>query len=357
VPPRRWLLHVNVVTADGAPFVEALPARAPGLWSRCLRALAFPEPLPGNLPSTEASEIEAGLGPFRDADPIGMRNRKALPKQTLGVLALPPDQPVHVALLLGSTLVAQLPATPGQEEVTFVLGTDSVLAKTCTVHFRCLDHLGTPVTGARVSVGNGGAMSTGTKMVTDAEGRFTATGLMPGLLRLGVWHQSLRMPPVQVEIPAGTEVDFGDITLQPGVELELAFDNFGGKGGVYVFWLDAPARPGWRTNASYHGAENGSAQKASLFPGRYGLVARSKNGVALLEIDTAALPPQPIRFDLRPGASLRLDNRVGAGFVRFEIATRRGVPCIGERWAAGGASPSNCRRVPTSRRSPMPPAP
>jgi hypothetical protein len=134
------------------------------------------------------------------------------------------------------------------------------------------------------------------------------------------------MPPLQVEIPAGAEVDLGDITLQPGVDLEFAFDGFDGKGGVRVFWLDAPARSGWRTVAGYHSAENGSVQKASLFPGRYGLVARSRNGVALLEIDTAALPPQPIRFDLRPGASLRLDNRVGTGFVRLEIATLRGMP-------------------------------
>ena len=41
---------------------------------------------------------------------------------------------------------------------------------------------------------------------------------------------------------------------------------------------------------------------------------------------TNALPPQPLRVPWSPSASLRIDNAGVATFVKFEIATTRGLP-------------------------------
>src|SRR5262249_52424752 len=149
----RWLLTVNAVTAEGKPLREAVPGFE-GLGLRSLRALAFAEPLAGDLVSSRSSEYEAGLGPFRPNDPFLGRGDR-LPKEPLGVLALPPDRPVYVALLLGGTLIAQQAASPGQEKLDFVLAPAAILERTGTVTFRCLDPTGAPVAGAAVYVSSG----------------------------------------------------------------------------------------------------------------------------------------------------------------------------------------------------------
>lgn len=321
----RWLLHVNATTPEGAPLAEAIGKQKPGMRFGTLRALAFPEPLAGDLPGRAGGELEAGLGPFRANDVFGRGDGKALPKQTVGVLTLPAEGPAHVALLLAHAVIAQQPATPGQESVTFVVDPGAVFGKTSTAHFRCVDPTGAPVVGGRVSISNGNGSSFNEKNLTDEQGRFTARDLLPGRVSFGVWHKELHMPPLQTELAPGADVDLGDVTMRPGADLELSFANFGGEGSVRIFWLDAVAGSPWQATDSYHSAQNGTSQKVSLYPGRYGLLARGKGGVALLELDTAALPPGPLVFDLRPGASLQIDNRVGTGVATFEIATPRGV--------------------------------
>ncbi|MFY9344086.1 MAG: carboxypeptidase-like regulatory domain-containing protein, partial [Planctomycetota bacterium] len=325
--PARWLLHVNVVTTDGAPLVEAIGKQQGPMLYRTLRALAFPERLANDLPRGVHAEIEAGLGGYRGNEPFFREAReKPLPKQTVGVLTLPTGQSAHVALLFGATVLAQQAATPGQEALTFVLAPAAVMAKTGTVRVRCVDAAGAPVIGARVHVGSTTGLSISEKLVTDEQGRYVARDLVPGRVTVSVYQQGLRMPPLQTELGPGEDVDFGDVTLRPAVEVEISFAEFGGDGSVRLLWLDAP--PGSRSASSdgYHSAQNGTLQKASLYPGRYAALARGRRGVAWREFDTAALPPGPLRFDLRPGAPLRIDNRVGAGVASFEIATARGVP-------------------------------
>jgi hypothetical protein len=322
----KWLLTVNATTAEGKPLREVVPGLG-GFGLRSLRALAFPQPLAGDLVSSASSEFEAGLGPFRANDPIFSRDEaKRLPKETLGVLALPADKPVHVALLLGSTLIAQQPAAPGQEKVDFVLAPEAILAKTCTVTLRCVDPNGAPVVGARVSIGSGGGRSMGDKAVTDADGRYAATNVLPGRVDVSVWHKDLRMPPLQAEVAPGATVDLGDQTMRAGVDLEISFAGSGGSGSAYAYWLDAPRDARWRSTSQYFSEQNGATAKVSLFPGHHALFARGKNGVALLELDTNALPPQPLKLPWAAGASLRIDSKVGTDFVQLEIASARGLP-------------------------------
>ncbi|HZN38252.1 MAG TPA: hypothetical protein VFD82_05580 [Planctomycetota bacterium] len=322
----KWLLTVNATTPDGKSLRESAPELA-GPGQRNLRALAFAQPLTGDLVSSRSSEFEAGLGRFRANDPFfGRDAAKALPMETLGVLTLPPDQAVHVALLLGGTLIAQQPAAPGQEKVEFVLAADAIGGKTSTVTFRCLDPNGAPVAGARVSMSSGSGMSSGPKMVTDAEGRYTATKVLPGRFSFSVWHKELRMPPLETEIAPGAVVDLGDHTMQRGVELEISFAGSGGAGSASMYWLDAPRDSRWRSTDHRFSEQTGPTAKTSLFPGRYALLARGKSGVALLELDTNAMPPQPLRLPWTAPASLRVQNQGVATFVQFEIANARGLP-------------------------------
>lgn len=323
----RWLLRVDAVTADGAPLGEALQKQKRGTWFRTLRALAFQAPLAGDLQGSSA-EREAGLGPFRANDPM-MRERTAaapLPKQTIGVLTLPSDQQAHVALLLGGTLLAQQPASPGQEAITFVVGCDAVFGKLGTVRLRWVDTNGAPVAGAPVIVSSGSGSSRAPNQVTDEDGRYTASDLLPGRVGFGVYRQGLITPPLRIELAPGANLDLGDITMQKAVEVELSFENFGGEGGVQIFWLDAPPNSIWQPTDNYRPAQTARLQKTPLFPGRYALIARSKSGVAVTEIDTRSLAPGPMRFDLVPGAPLQIDNRIGTGLARLEIATARGLP-------------------------------
>lgn len=320
----KWLLTVNATTPEGKSLREAVPELA-GPGQRNLRALAFAQPLSGDLASSRSSEFEAGLGRFRANDPFFSRDdAKPLPKETLGVLTLPPDQPVHVALLLGGTLIAQQPAAPGQEKTEFVLAPDAISGKTSTVTFRCLDPNGAPVAGAGVWVSSGSGASSGPN--TDAEGRYTAKKVLPGRLSFHVRHKELRMPSLETEVAAGAVVDLGDFTMRPGVDVEISFAGSGGSGGATAHWLDAPRDSRWGPTAVHFSEQSGTTAKSSLFPGRYALFARGKNGVALLELDTNALPPQPLRLPWTAPASLRVQNQGGTTFVQFEIASVRGLP-------------------------------
>ncbi|MBM4061627.1 MAG: carboxypeptidase regulatory-like domain-containing protein [Planctomycetes bacterium] len=327
----RWLLAVNAVTPDGAPFLEAVGKVAPRMdVFRGLRAAAFREALPGDLPPSNLAEPEQGLGSFRGSDPF--RDRAALPKQTVGVLTLPPGEPVHVALMLRNVIVAQQAVPAGQPEVTFTLATDALVQKLATARLRCVDPKGAPVAGARVAMND--AQTGGGGRPTGADGRIVLDQLKPGRLDLEIFHKDLRGPPVQIDVAAGVDLDLGDVTLMPSVKLELALDEFGGAGSVRVRWLGVPNRAGWRGDEHYYSAENGTRQTLSLFPGRHALFARGKAGVALLEVDTMSLPPQPLRLQLQRGAKLRVDCRAGPGVVQLELRTQASV-VVHERELSG----------------------
>lgn len=322
----RWVLRVDATTPDGAPLTEALAKKMGGLSMRSVHARAFPEALTGDLPSSASIEFEAGLGPFRANDVFGMRNQKALPKQTVGVLTMPPDRPAQVVLLLGSTVLAQQQATPGQAEVTFVLATEAVLGRTGTARFRCLDAEGKPVARARVSVGSGSGSHFSEKSVTDEQGVFVAKDLLPGRIRFGIYDGERSLPPLQFDLAAGAEVDLGDVVLQKTVALEVSFEGLGDQSSVRSFFLDVASNARWRADDSSHSAQNGMLQKLVLYPGRHALLARGQAGVALVEIDTANAPAGPLRFALQRGATLQIENRVGTGFARFRLVSARGVP-------------------------------
>lgn len=284
--PARWLLQVDAVTADGAPLLAAIQRQGRGSF-RGLTAAAFEAPLAGDLPMTHQSTLETGIGTFRAVGFPFAREGKPLPKEALGVLTLPPDRPVSVALLWRSVVIAQQPATPGQAKVTFTLAPDAVFARGGKVRLRLVDAGGAPVPEAQVSLND--AQTGGGGRKTDAEGRIAFEHLAPGWLDLSVWHQTLRAPNVLIAVPPGADLDLGDVVAQPAVSVELLFDNFGGKGFVRMFLLDPP-RPDWIADDLHFSAETASKQTVQVFPGRYSVLASGTAGVAMMLLDLTTRP-------------------------------------------------------------------
>jgi hypothetical protein len=319
--PDRWMLQVNALTADGTPLLEEAGKAAPESGrSLSLSACAFREPLTGDLPPSDLLEFHAGLGAFRADDGFG--NAARLPKQAIGVLTLPPGNPVSVALMLRNVVIAQQTATPGQAEITFTLTVDALLQKTATVKVRVVDEAGAPVVGARVALND--SQTSGGGQPTDAEGRVTLRYLKPGRLGLELWQKELAAPPIRLNVLAGADLDLGDIVMRKAIPVEISMANLGEKGSLRTRWLDSPNLLGQAGKAQHYSTDNGASQKLLLYPGRHSVLAKGSNGVALFVLDTAALPAQPIHIDLKPAADLRVVRRVTAGYTRITIRHESG---------------------------------
>lgn len=315
----RWLLTVHAVTPDGAPLLEAVSKDLPGLrMGQGVSVVALDEPLAGDLPPGSGASFSGGLGVFRRSDPFG---EKVLAKTAVGALALPNDRPVQVALLLSGVLLAQQSVAPGTSEVTFTLAAEALVAKTATVRVRIVDEHGGPVAGANVNLDG----SFNPKSLTDEAGRIEFTKVLPGLRRCSVRGKDSGGPPIQINVRAGAEIDVGDVVLRKLVSFDLAFDDFGGNGGVYLSLLDLVLPSGQHPDEQYYGAQNGKQQKVFLIPGRYALVSRCEAGVALQVIDTAAVTGQVVRPALQRGGSLRLIGDLKMP-VQLTIASRDGLP-------------------------------
>ncbi len=314
-----WLLTVNVVTFDGTPLLEAVQKVTAEPWGDGLSAVAFEAPMTP-LPSSDHGSITAGFGTFRAAN--DRRSRKALPKQAVGVMTLPPDRPVHVALLLGSVALARMPAYPDQNQITFTLAPEMVLAMTATVTVRAVDHKGAPVVGARIALDD--AKADGGGQPTDADGRVVLRYVRSGRLSLSADDPNLAAPPLVVDVKAGAKLDLGDIVLRERVKVDLVIRPVTDDIELWSVWLEPLPGPAFgRRQVQQH--VEGGRPTLRLHPGRNALFASCDSGCAIVELDTAALPPQPMRLKLQPGAPLRVENRVGPGFTRASVRTPGGV--------------------------------
>jgi hypothetical protein len=251
-----------------------------------------------------------------------MRGGNALPKQTLGVLTLPPGRPAHVALLLRSAVVATQLVAAGQTEVVFSVPVTDVTARLGKVRLRLLDPAGAPL--PKVQVGLNDRQSGGGGKATDAEGRVVFEHLRPGRLGLAVRHPSLHPPSAQIDVAAGADLDLGDIVLQTGSTVTLriagADDSTRATSTALDGTLPGRARPGRNSLR----VEKGEVT-AWLPAGRHGIYVANESHCALLELDTAALPAQPIQVALEPGATLRMRCRMSGGIGAAIVRSPRGI--------------------------------
>ncbi|MBL8747597.1 MAG: Ig-like domain-containing protein [Planctomycetes bacterium] len=309
-----WLLTVNAVTPEGAPLVEALQKEHPEIrWDAGLDVAGFSEPVATETFACRGASLPSGAR-TGTADLVG------LPRQVVGVLALPPDRNAHVALLLRGAVLAQMPVAPRQAEVTFSLTTNALLARTGTVRVRVVDDGGVPVAGAFVGLNS--TNGSGDTHSSDASGRATVQNLMPGMMRLGARHGTRVAAERWILVPSGREIDAGDIVLRPTNEVVFAIEPATQHAALACNLLDPEHNvPGERAR---HGVTRGEA-RVRLLDGRHGVFVTNGQECAAIELDTRTLPSQPIRVVLGPGAPLRVDNRVGDGFADVTIRNAAGT--------------------------------
>jgi hypothetical protein len=77
-------------------------------------------------------------------------------------------------------------------------------------------------------------------------------------------------------------------------------------------------------DSSWFGDDQGRGS-LHLHPGRYGVLATTKTTCALLEFDTANLPPLPLRLRLAPAAALLVQNEIGPGFATLTVHAASGM--------------------------------
>jgi hypothetical protein len=311
-------------TPDGRPLLDAAREQLQGpRWFRGFGALAFPDPLPGDLPPSNRDEYPAGLGRFRGAD--AYRTENVLPKDSVGLLVLPPDRPVHVALLARNALLAQQLVAPGTPELTFTLPVDAVLARSATVRARVVDGGGAPVAGARVALNDANAAGGGVPTGTD--GRVTLRHLKPGLLNLEVRAKGLAHPPVQVPVASGADLDLGDLVLRPPASVRLSIVGGSGPVSLRVAPLPPFAGAGWRAQSQWL---TPTSETIPLAAGRYGVLATRGELCALVEVEATTPPPPPVVVALEPAALLRVRMRAAPAVARVTLRSARGITLLDE---------------------------
>lgn len=323
-----WLLTVHAVTPDGQPLMEAVRKQAASSFFRMLTAHALSEPLAGDLPPCDMSQVTLGLGTSRGADPFGRGAQ--LPKQAVGVLALPPDAPVHIALLLRQSLIAQQAVAAGQAEVTFTLPVEAIVGKLATVRLRCVDGAGQAVAGARVGLSD--RQTGGGGRPTAEDGRVTLSNLIPGRLGLDIGHKDFCAPRVQIDVAPGVDLDLGDIVLQPRVMVTLSSEGLGKDAHLRWWLLDPLPNASWQNGEGWITSHQGTDRTLSVFPGRYAFLVRNRDGASITEVDLHSAPAAPLRFAVGPAAPLTLRNEVGAGFAHVRVTTANGVPVHDRDW-------------------------
>ena len=314
-----WKLLVHARTPEGVPLMAAAREQLQARWFRGLAALAFPEPVRGDLPPSNRDDYVAGVGRFRGADVY--RTENVLPRDSVGLLVLPPGEPMHVALLMRNVVLAQQRVEPGQTEVTFVLPVRELLARTATVRVRLVRPDGSPVRGAPVALNDGNASGGGRP--TGDDGRVVLAHLKPGLLDLqvGRWHT----PPIQVAVPAGADLDLGDVLVQDPAQLVLAVDGGTGPVRARATPLGLPARDGCRVGTRVLRSD-GDPLQATVTAGRWGLhVVRGElAGVVEVDVLPGELHP-PLTLRLQRGAMLRVRSRLAPAVGRLTVRSPRGV--------------------------------
>lgn len=318
----RWLLTVKVVTPEGKPLRDSLSTIGLQMMDRGFVALAFDSPLHGDLPASNLGEVEGGLGPFRPGHGPFDRSATPLPKDVLGLLTLPPGQPVHVALILRQSVVAQQLVAADQPEVTFTLPIEALQAKLARVRVRIVDPQGLPVAKLNVACNDG--QTGGGGKPTDEEGRVVLENLIPGRLDLEIRSRIASGPPVQLLVSPGADLDLGDVVVSPPTTVEMQVANLTGSGSLRVHLLDS-IRPEWTADQLHYSVEGPGIVKHVFYPGRYGVLATGAEGVAMTLLDLRTEPPGPIRFELRRGAEMRIETNFGTVKAEYELTSAEGV--------------------------------
>lgn len=240
-------IRIRVRDRQGACLQPQLHAR--GHFRHRWQVLAATQPIP---------EV---FGPGRHAPRFGMgrwtgeMNIKEGWIGTLHVSALP----CEVALVSADRVLARRTAVPGLDELEFVVELADVLALQTRLRARIVAATtGAPLPGCAVSLGLG----RGARSVADAEGRVELRGLDAGYVCVEARKRDFATYQREILLPAGGEVDLGEIRLEPAQNLRgRVLDAQGQAAGATVRWVNlawhrvpAPFRDNFHTRPKADGS-------------------------------------------------------------------------------------------------------
>jgi len=319
---KSWEILVRILTPDGKPLREALAAMAkerPNLFHVEVGAVATPARPERDFPLTALREITAGVGRWRGGIGFERMGRQQLPKDVAGVLELDGKQPLWISAVLRHRVLTSVPVEPGQTEAALTIGVERVLQDLATIRGRVVDAATKePVKDARVGFGD--RQSGGGGAPVDAEGRFEARDLRPGLLTLEARAGKRTATHNIVSVRPGEVLDLGDVLVAEARTISGRLEGLSGKADacrITAVSLDPPPHASLRAREGNARVEADGTFKLFVMDGRYRLRATGAGG-AVMDFDTRTLGDQPLVVQLAKEAQLRLD--VQSNGEPFELA-------------------------------------
>jgi len=337
-------LRIRVTTPAGKNLFDILQASGAPAGARVVVPIATRDP-PGKRfeQVTGSLNDKFGVGQFDDHGP----RVEPLASGCIGILLLDCDLPVYVSLVHYQRVLQTKCAGIGQDEVSFVIAPDDLLAGLATIRAQVIDaETSRPIQGARVMLRGGTCSDQG--VATDPQGIASIDRREPGPFDLEVRANGYERFHRPIDLLPGTVTDLGTVALAhevtvagrvidlEGYPLAASFSlgsldpadhsiRWFGQGfdsnGMGAFAIPGLGRRQYVIRTSNHDAMNHGAWE--------GIAAVSGN----LLVDTRAGSIAGLEVRLRPAAKLVLHvTGSTADGMRFRVVDEHGLELVGGRF-------------------------
>jgi hypothetical protein len=209
-------LRIRVLTPDGRNLTDVLAQTGAPLGARLLVPIVTREPPQARLHGAdrEADGLPAA-GQFHSRGP----RLNGLSPDCMGVLVFDCDLPAYVSLVIHETIVETRRVDAGEEELTFTMSPDEMLAKLAGLRVRVIDaETGLAVARARVTLRGGTYADQG--VATDAWGEAAIAGREPGRFELRVVAEGYQRLIRRIDAQPGETIELGTVALEREVGIE-----------------------------------------------------------------------------------------------------------------------------------------
>jgi hypothetical protein len=309
-------IRVRAVDPSGTPMAfpgfAAATLDAPSEWLDAVRG-------------SEGNPV--GVGRFRNRS-----QRPELPEEYLGRIELDVAPPVYVSLLRYQRVIATQRVDALESDVVFVVDPASPLLEDGSVRFRFVD------SETRAVIAPGSAMFAGctTRIAMPPDGVFHFGSVAPGLYELSSTVSGHEGGRRQVRVEPGSELDLGDISLEPGSSISGRVVDDEGQGvrtSIDYVELDPNGKPvrsfGSRAVTS---ADDGSFRILGISRRAYRLSVRDEeHGLRLARtiVDLSAGSVENVRIQVAHGVPLILQSSDESWRdTRVRVATTDGAELL-----------------------------
>jgi len=339
------LLRIRLTTPQGGDLFDALHAlQAPYGASFLLPVATLENPGARFTEEIGSRNEHYGVGNFWDYGP----RFSALPPGYFGILTVAVDPPVWVSLLHHQLVLESQRVEPGQEEVTFVVAAEDLVANLASVHLQVVEaDTGLPLPD--VVVGFTGGNMEGRGFRTDAEGKLAVDACKPGRFGLRIQSTGYAKHRSTIDVAPGAVTDLGTIALEAELTVAgLVFDAEN-RPRAQEFTLGlvdaADGSIQWTRDETFKSQSDGSFRIHGLARREYAI--RSSNqadlnlpaatgviwvsGIVPCDLRSGSLSALDIR--LRPAAQLVLQVAGGLGDrLRFRVLDASGRDLVASRF-------------------------